>query len=165
MAKPTKYATPICIGLSILSIIGVAIGLVNHSAMVVLLLLIPAVIYEIYRTEGESTRWASWAMIVVVALEIYFLWKNVSFDLAQYLNTSEQYVGGFWVPLGDIKIVGPLMMAVIAAILFFRTNGKYTKWLSVIIFASAIIIIYILNPDILKTMLPGLIQQGAYHIY
>lgn len=165
MAKPTTYATPICIVLSIIALIGIIIGLVNHSAMAVLILLIPAVIYEIYRTEGESTRWASWAMIIVVALEIYFLWKNVSFDLAQYLNTSEQYVGGFWVPLGDIKIVGPLMMAVIAAILFFRTNGKYTRWLAVIIFASAIALVYIINPDILKTMLPSLIQQGTYHIY
>lgn len=165
MPKPTKFATPICIVLTILAAIGLLIGWVNHNVMVILILLLPAVIYEVYRTEGESTRWSSWVMLITVVLEIYFLWKNVSFNLANYFNMSEQYVGGFWVPLGDIKIVAPILMAVLSAVLFFRTYGKYTKWLAVVIFVSALVTVYILDPNIIKTMLPGIIQQGTNRYY
>jgi len=165
MAKPTTYATPICIGLSILAMIGIILGWLNHNALILIILLLPAVIYEIYRTEGESTKWASWVMLIVILAEIWFIWKNVSFDLANYFGTSEQYVGGFWVPLGDIKIIAPIVMAVLSGILFFRTNGKYTKWLAVIIFVSAGVAVYIINPEIIKTMLPVIIQQGLNRYY
>jgi len=165
MAKPTTYATPICLALTILAAIGLIIGWINHSAIVVLILLLPAVAYEVYRTEGESTRWASWALAISIVLEIYFVWAKTSFDLASYFGMSEQYVGGFLVPLGDIKVIFPILMAVLAAILFFRTFGKYTKWLAIIIFISAAATVYIIDPAIIKTMLPGLIQQGANRFY
>lgn len=165
MAKPTIYATPICLVLTILAAVGLIAGWFNHNVMIILALILPAVGYEIYRTEGESTKWASWLMLIVLLLEIYFIWKKVSFDLASYFGSSEQYVGGFWVPLGDIKIVAPVLMAVLSAILFFRTNGKYTKWLAIIIFISAIVAVLIIDPNIIKTMLPGIIRQGAYNLY
>lgn len=165
MPKPTTYATPICIGLTILAAIGLIIGWYQHQVLVILILLLPAVIYEVYRTEGESTRWASWMMLLTIAAEFYFIWQKVSFDLAQYFGISEQYVGGFWVPLGEIKIVAPVLMAVLAGILFFRTFGKYTKWLAVIIFITALVTVYILDPNIIKTMLPGIIQQGTNNFY
>lgn len=165
MPKPTQYATPICLVLTILAAIGLVYGWLNHNVIVILILLLPAVIYEVYRTEGVSTKWASWVMLITVVLEIYFIWKSVSFDLANYFGMSEQYVGGFWVPLGDIKVIAPILMAVLSGILFFRTNGKYTKWLAVIIFVCAFATVYVINPDIIKTILPGIIQQGLNRFY
>ena len=164
MPKPTTYATPICLGLTILAAIGLIIGWVNHSVILILLFALPAVVYEIYRTEGESTRWASWGLLAVIILEIFFIWRNVSFDLASYFNSTEQYIDGYLVPLGDIKVIGPLIIAVLAVILFFRTYGKYTKWLAVIIFISALAAVFILKPDIFKTLLPAMIQQGLYRL-
>lgn len=165
MPKSVTYATPICLVLTILAAIGLVFGWFDHNAIIILILLLPAIGYEIYRTEGVSTKWASWVMLIVVLAEIYFIWKGISFDLANYLGTSEQYVGGFWVPLGDIKIIGPILLAVLAGILFFRTNGKYTKWLAVIIFVSALVTVYIIDPGIIKTMLPGIIGQGLNRFY
>jgi len=165
MPKPTRYATSICLVLTIIAAIGLIFGWLNHNVLIILVLLLPAVIYEVYRTEGDSTKWASWVMLITVVAEIWFIWKNVSFDLAQYVGVSEQYVGGFWVPLGDIKVIFPILMAVLAGILFFRTYGKYTKWLAIIIFISAAATVYIIDPAIIKTMLPGLIQQGANRFY
>lgn len=165
MPKPTQYATPICLVLTIVAAIGLVYGWLNQNVIAILILLLPAVIYEVYRTEGESTKWSSWMMLITVVLEIWFIWKNVSFDLAQYFGVSEQYMGGYWVPLGEIKIVAPILMAVLAGILFFRTYGKYTKWLAVIIFVGALVTVYILDPNIIKTMLPGIIQQGTNRFY
>jgi len=58
---------------------------------------------------------------------------NVSFDLAAFLGTTQESVAGYNIPLGDIKVVGPGIMAVLALILFIRTRGRYTKWLAIII--------------------------------
>ena len=63
MAKPAKYATPICVA-SIIAIVAIIIGLVTSNALWIIILLLPAVAYEAYRTEGVSTRWASWLLLV-----------------------------------------------------------------------------------------------------
>ncbi|MBN2176998.1 MAG: hypothetical protein JW722_05000 [Demequinaceae bacterium] len=69
MARPTKNATAICLVLSVLAVIGIAIGLATSTPLVIVFALIPTVVYEIYRVEGESTKWSSWGMgAVLVAL-------------------------------------------------------------------------------------------------
>lgn len=165
MAKPTKYATPICLGLTIIAAIGLVLGWYQHSVLVILVLLLPAVVYEIYRTEGESTRWSSIILFIVLILEIWFIWKKVSFNLASYLGKTEQYVGGFWVPLGEVKVLAPIIIALVSAVLFFRTRGIYTKWLAIIIFVSALVAVYILDPNIIKTILPSILEQGTNRYY
>jgi hypothetical protein len=165
MAKPTKFATPICIVLTIIAAIGLVLGWYQHNVLVILILLLPAVAYEIYRTEGDSTRWSSIMLFIVLILEIWFIWKKVSFNLANYLGKTEQYVGGFWVPLGDIKVLAPIIIALVSAVLFFRTRGIYTKWLAVVIFISALLIVYIIDPEIIRKVLPSVIEQGANRYY
>ena len=71
MAKPTKYATLICAILSVLLLIGILLGIILKIAWILVLFLLPIVIYQVYRTEGKSTKWASWVMLVVVVLELY----------------------------------------------------------------------------------------------
>ena len=161
MAKPTTYATPICIVLSILVIIGIVWGYLDKSPLIISLFLLPAVGYEAYRTEGVSTRWASWVMVVVLLAELVAILFNFKFDLASYFGASETFFFGYSLPLGDIKIIFPIVMIILSFILFFRTIGKYTKWLAVLIFFSAIAIVYVIDPGILKSLL----HMGRYGGY
>lgn len=147
MAKPTTYATPICLLLSILALIGIVAGIIDKNALWVILMLLPAVGYEVYRTEGVSTKWASWLLLALIVAEIICLAFNIKFDLATYLDQDYTYVGSTYLPLGELTTVFPMAMAALAIILFIRTNGIYTKWLSVIIFVSMIATVYIISPN------------------
>ena len=160
MAKPYKYATPICLVLSLLAGLGVFWGLGTSNPFLIILFLFPTILYEVYRTEGASTKLASWGLLIVFILEVLFIIGNISFDLAGFLGADQQYVAGHVVPLGDIKVVGPTIMAALSAVLFTRTRGRYTRWLAVIIFASSFAIVYALDPTIFTRLLRLGIKEG-----
>lgn len=160
MAKPTKYASLICTIMSIVAVIGIIIGLAAKSPLVILIILIPSVAYEVYRTEGESTRWASWVMAGVLVLEFILVIFHIGFDLAGFLGTSSQQVAGYTVPLGDIRIVGPAVMAVLALILIIRTRGVYTRWLAVNIIVCVLALTFVLDPTIFQELLRQGVQEG-----
>ena len=153
MAKSTRYATLICTIVSILALIGIIIGIWLSRPLIIVILLLPAAAYEVYRTEGPSTVWASWVLIIVLILEIVLIAANISYDLASFFGESEKVVAGYTVPLGDIKVVGPVIMAVLSIILFVRTRGRYTKWLAVVIFITCFAIVYALNPEIFRNLI------------
>jgi hypothetical protein len=164
MPKSYKYATPICLVLSLLALIGIIIGLVKSSPLIIIIFLLPTVIYEVYRTEGKSTKQASWLLLTVFVAEIVFIVAKINFNLARFLSMTEERIGGYLVPLGDIKVVAPTIMAVLAIILFIRTRGRYTRWLAVIIFISSFAIIYALDPAIFSDLLRYGIKEGLYQI-
>ncbi|HHX45331.1 MAG TPA: hypothetical protein GX714_15285 [Chloroflexi bacterium] len=145
MAKPTKHASKICLALSIIAAVGIVLGLLARSPMVIVLGLAPSVAYEAYRTEGPSTRWASWCLAIVLVLQALFLLFDVNLDLAELLGYSSRYVAGYEVPLGDVKVVGPAVMAVLALVLMSRTRGRYTKWLAANIIVTSFALIYVLD--------------------
>ena len=147
MAKPTTYATPICLLLSVLALVGIVVSFLDKNALWVIILLLPAVGYEVYRTEGVSTKWASWLLLALIIAEVICLVLNIKFDLATYLDQEYTYVGSTYLPLGELTTVFPMAMAALAIVLFVRTNGIYTKWLSVIIFVSMIATVYIISPN------------------
>ena len=163
MAKPTTYATPICLVLTLLTIISIVFGYLNHNALLITIFLLPTVAYEAYRTEGETTRWASWVLLILIIAELVMIIFKINFDLASFSSQSYAYVSGYFVPLGDVKIIAPGIMAVLSLILFFRTIGKYTKWLSVLIFLSSFAIVYTLDPNIFKSLLSSSILQGLFN--
>jgi len=163
MPKPTQYATLICTILMIVAIIGAVIGYTSHSPIVILVALLPAVVYEIYRTEGESTRASSWLMLAVLIAEAIFILFNINFDLGQYLGQSQTYIGGTYVPLGDIRVLAPTILAILSAILFARTAGIYTKWLSVIIFITSFVLIYVIAPTALSSLMKAAIERVFYY--
>lgn len=165
MAKPTKHATLICVICSILALLGIILGMVFSRALIAILFLLPAVIYEVYRTEGKSTKLASWGLLIVFLATLILVIFNISFDLGEWLGVSEKYVAGYDIPLGDIKIFGPTLMAILSVILFIRTYGRYTKWLAVIIFITSFAIVYILNPDIFGQLLRFGVEEGLEQIY
>jgi hypothetical protein len=160
MAKPTKYATLICTIVSILALIGIIIGIWLSKPLIIVIFLIPAAAYEVYRTEGPSTVWASWILLIVLILEIVLIVANINFDLASFFGESEKVVAGYTVPLGDIKIAGPIVMAILSIILFVRTRGRYTKWLAVVIFITCFAIVYAINPEIFKNLLGLAVDKG-----
>ncbi len=149
----------VCTILTILMIIGIVWGFAAKSPLVIVIFLLPVVIYEVYRTRGASTTMSSWLLLAVLILEIIFIVFGISWDLGQYLGSGYSYVGGQYIPLGDIKILAPILLVLLSTILFLRTAGPYTKWLSVIIFASAFIIIYVMSPDMFRELLRSSIQQ------
>lgn len=164
MAKPTKHATQICAVLSAVALIGIVIGVVKQSPLVVILFLLPTVVYEVYRTEGKSTKWASWVLLIVLVIEALLITAGVSFDLAGFLGVSEATVAGYDVPLGDIKVVGPSLMAVLAVILFVRTYGRYTRWLAAIIFVTSFAIVYTVDPGIFGRLLQFAVREGLQQV-
>jgi hypothetical protein len=164
MAKAYKHAPLICSILTLLVALGIVIGLLTLRPIITILFLLPTVIYEVYRTEGKSTKWASWVLLVVFIIEVILIATNISFNLASFFGETEKYVGGYRVPLGDIKIVGPVIMAILSIILFVRTRGKYTKWLAVIIVITCIAIVYTLDPSNFSPLLRTGVEEGLQRI-
>jgi hypothetical protein len=160
MAKPTKYAPIICVILTLLAIVGIIMAFFKHDPLILVGFLLPTVIYEVYRTEGVSTKAASWVLLLIFVLEIFLIVFNINFNLASLLNMTETTIGGYLVPLGDLKIVGPAIVAILSVVLFVRTYGIYTKWLAVIIFLSSFALIYLLDPTVFQTLLKFGIEQG-----
>lgn len=165
MAKPYKYATMICIVLTILAALGIIIGLLTWRPIITIIFLLPAVIYEVYRTEGRSTKWAAWALLVVLIIEVILIAAHISFNVATFFGATEKYVGGYRVPLGDIKVVGPAFMAVLSLILFVRTRGRFTRWLAVIIFVTSFAIAFTLDPANFGALLRFGVQEGLDKIH
>jgi hypothetical protein len=160
MAKPTKHAPAICTVMTILALIGIVIGLIAKSPLIIIILLVPTVIYEVYRTEGRSTKSSSILLLLVLVVEIGLLIFKVDFNLAQYLGVDEKYIGGYLVPLGDIRILGPTIMAVLSVVLIVRTYGIYTKWLAAIIFITSFAIIYSIDPAVFQDLLKYGVEEG-----
>jgi len=163
MPKPTEHAPLICTILTIAAIIGCVIGYFYHLPLVILGVLLPVVAYEIYRTEGESTRLSSWLMLAVLIAEGIFILFKINFDLGQYLGQNQVYVGGTFVTFGDIKVLAPTLLAILSAILFARTAGIYTKWLSVIIFITSFVLIYVISPTAIPDLIRAAIQRVFYY--
>lgn len=149
MARPTTYATPICIGLTLLAGIGILIGFATENALWPIGFLIPTVGYEAYRTEGASTRWASWGLVALIAALFVATVASIEFDLRELLGRDVVYLGDTDIPLGDVKVVFPAGMALLAALLWTRTRGIYTRWLAAIIFATSAVVVHLTAPEML----------------
>jgi len=160
MAKPTKHAGTICAILGIIALAGIVLGLLRSSPLITILLLIPTAVYEVYRTEGESTRWASWVLLLVLIAEVFLVALGIRFDLAGFLGEEERYVAGYEVPIGDITVVGPAVMAVLSLILIARTRGRYTKWLAAIILVTSFAIVYAIDPTVFARWIRLALDQG-----
>ncbi|MFP3852995.1 MAG: hypothetical protein ACLFWD_01735 [Anaerolineales bacterium] len=157
--KPTKYASLICTLAMISAASGIFLGLATGNPLWIIFFLFPAVIYEIYRTQGVSTKWASWMMLLILIAEVFLIIFAVSFNLAEFLGQDAAYVGGQHIQLGDVKSLGPALLAVVSLVLMLRTAGVYTKWLAGIIFVTSFALIFALDPDIFAELLRSTIRQ------
>lgn len=161
MAKPTKYAPHLCTLFMIIAIIGIILGFVFSNALIPIIFLLPTAVYEAYRTEGKSTKASSIILLLVLLAEIVLVFFNIEFNIAEFLGAERQYIGGFWVPLGDLRIVGPTIVVVLSVILFTRTRGVYTRWLAAVIFVTCFAIVYLIDPVVFQTLL----QEGIRQVF
>jgi hypothetical protein len=141
-------------------VLGLLAGLVTDQPLWAVIGLLPVTIYEVYRTEGESTTWASWVMLAVLVIEAALLIFGVDIDLAELLGRESETVAGYDVPLGPVTVVGPVVMAVLSLILIVRTRGRYTRILAVAILVGAGGLIFLLDPTVLGTWLDAVLEVG-----
>jgi len=146
MAKPNKYAPLLCTIFMVIAIIGIVLGFVFKQALIPIILLLPTAIYKAYRTEGKSTKTASIVLLAVLVALMFLVLFDVQINITEILGSDQQYIGGYWVPLGDLRIVATTVITIISVILFTRTRGVYTRWLAVIIFVTSFVIIYLIDP-------------------
>lgn len=166
MAKPTKNAPLYCTILTVFTVIMACVAFYTHDPLWIILGLLPAVVYEVYRTEeGATTKYSSILLLIVLVLEFILIVFNVNYDLAAFFGEESKYVGGYYLPMGDIKIFGPILSAILSVVLFFRTAGIFTKWLSVVICIGSLTAVYIMNPDFFQTMLKVIINGLLDRIY
>ncbi len=156
----------LCLLVTIVALIGAVLALVTKEPLWILFFLLPAAIYEAIRTqEGASTKFSAILLLVFLILEIILIIFHITFDLAAFFGVTEKYIYGYNLPLGDIKIFGPLLLATLSTLLIFRTRGRYTRWLSVIIAVGSLITIFLINPqffqEALKLIINGLFERFA----
>lgn len=105
------------------------------------------------RTEGYYTRSGSVIITILVILEILAIKGIIKINLAQLLGRQEAYFSGYILPLGDIVFIFPALAAIISFVLLLRTYGIYTKWLSVLLLASSVSLLYLVNKETLLDLL------------
>ncbi len=143
--KDTKTAVIICYVISAITILTIIIGLITRNPYWVIAGIIPAAFYEAWRTEGFYTKTASAAIAILVILEILALMGKIQFNISQLFDNSYAYIAGQVIPLGDIRYVFPIIAVILSIMLVRRTYGKYTKWLSILLIASSIILLFMVN--------------------
>ena len=156
-AGQSKSATMIAIVISVFTIATIVLGLVTNNPYWIIAGIVPAALYEAWRTEGYYTKTASIVIVVLVLLEILAIMGLIRFNLASYFNTSTMYFGGYVMPLGDIISIFPIIAVLLSILLVRRTYGPYTKWLAILLIASSVVLLYVVN----RSVLPDLIRSGA----
>lgn len=147
--KNSDLAKTICLICSVVTLITIILGLIYKNPFIIIIGFLPAAIYEAIRTEGFYTKSGSIAIMILVVLEIFAIRGVLKFNLANFFQSSEIYFAGYFLPLGELSLVFPVLAAIISLVLFIRTYGIYTKWLSILLLLSSIALAYVVNKDIL----------------
>ena len=122
MAKPNKYAPLLCTIFMVIAIIGIVLGFVFKQALIPIILLLPTAIYEVIEQKVNPLKrllsfcWRFWSLMFLVLFD-------VQINITEILGSDQQYIGGYWVPLGDLRIVATTVITIISVILFTRTRG------------------------------------------
>jgi hypothetical protein len=135
-------------------------GVYMKNPLYIALGLLPAAAFQAYRTWGPLTRFASFLFLVMLIAEAVLIVMGINFDLGKFAVTTSRHAAAYNLPLGDIKVVMPLVMALLSLILVIRTAGPYTKWLSLIIITGSIFLVYILCPH----QFPSLVEWFSVRI-
>ena len=164
MAKAYKNANKICTILTIIAAIGILIGLISSNALIAIISLLPAAAYEVYRTEGKSTKLASWGMVGTLIRELIFILFKIDLNVADFLQQSQGTIVGYTIPFFNFQVLAPTLLAVLSIVLISKTWGKYTKWRAIINLVGAFAIVYILDPTIFSELIKIAIQEGMQEI-
>ncbi len=151
MAKEYRHAPLICGILTFIAVVGSVAGIWKTMPIIVAVSIIPAIVYEIYRTEGVFTKMASWLALIVTIAALYVIHKNIMIDIipiiAKFIKIP---VTATLIPAG---LIAPVMLVIIAVYLFRRTAGIYTRWLAVVILIGSVALFYCIDPQLVKNVL------------
>lgn len=147
--------TTICIFCSVFALGFILLSFGLNNPYLILIGFFPAVVYEVIRTAGIYTKAASIIILLLTILEALALKGIIKFNLATFLNQETGYIKGYWVPLGELTTVFPLITVILSILLFQRTIGRYTKWLSIIILISSVALVWQIDKDVLM----GIIRE------
>lgn len=153
MAREQKNAVLICLILSLTALAGIFTGISFKKPVLIIILMLPSVIYEVYRTEGIFTRLSSLAILGILFAEIILIVGKINMDLVKFAGKSGIKTGNLNFPNIDIKTAGAAVTAMLALFLLRRTGGRYTIWLAVIILISSIALVYSLNQELFQSIL------------
>lgn len=137
----------ICLILTLITLATIIIGFYFKNPYYIILGIFPAAIYEAIRTEGYYTKAGSIIILAAVILEILVLKGLIRFNLASFFNQENIYFSGYLIKLGEISLIFPALAAIISVVLLIRTYGIYTKWLAILLLASSICLLYIVNRE------------------
>lgn len=137
----------ICTILTIITLATIILGFYLKNPFIIIVGIFPAAIYEAIRTEGFYTKAGSIIILLAVILEILALRGIIKFNLANFFNQETMYFSGYYITLGDVIMIFPALAAIISLVLFFRTYGIYTKWLSILLLASSVCLLYLVNKE------------------
>lgn len=159
MAKSTEHAALICGILTVIAAIGAAASIYWKQPLVIIVAALPAAAYELYRTEGFTTKLASAGVLAVLVAEIVLIVGKIEINIARFVG---KYVGSM--PVVDAKLAGPVIIALLAVMLVRRTAGIYTKWLAIVLLGAAVALFYTLDPALIAKFIKPALQEGARHI-
>lgn len=161
-----KKSSPVflCVLFTIIAAAGIAAAIVTKNPLYIIAGMLPAAVYEAFRTQGPFTIMASVGVLLLIAVEALLIVLNVNFDLVKFFGHSYSSFSGYSVPLGDIKIAIPLLTVVLALILVIRTAGPYTKWLSFIIIVSCFVLVYQISPSEFPKMMKWAVERVMYFV-
>ncbi len=143
----------ICGILTIITLATIMLGFYLKNPYIMILGIVPSAIYEAIRTEGYYTKAASIGIAILVILEILAIKGIIHINLANILGRDEAYFSGYYLPLGNIVFIFPAIAAILSIVLFIRTYGIYTKWLAILLLASSISLLWLVNKDFLLSLL------------
>ncbi|MGB4269995.1 MAG: hypothetical protein WBK20_12565 [Spirochaetota bacterium] len=151
MAKEYRHAPVICGIITLVAVAGIIAGIWKTMPIIVAFSIIPAIIYEIYRTEGVFTKIASWLALIVTIIALYVIHKNVMIDIIPFITKFISVP--LTVKLVPAGLIAPVVLVILAVYLFRRTAGIYTRWLAVVILVTSIVLFYTLDPQLIKNLL------------
>ncbi len=135
--------------LTIVTLATILLGFYLKNPFIIILGIFPVAIYEAWRTEGYYTKSGSIIILILVILEILAIKGLIKFNLADFMGRDQAFFGGYWLPLGNITFIFPVIAVIVSLLLLFRTYGFYTKWLSVLLLVSSVCLLYMVNKETL----------------
>ena len=152
MAAPTKHAGLICLILTVVTAAGGVGGWLLALPVVLVVALLPAVVYEVIRTEGRSTRISSVLIGIALLVQVAALLIPIQPDLTSVLGPNAANLG---LPASLLSLTGVLAVAcvVLAVVLFTNSRGVYTRWMAVVAFLGSAGVLFLLAPGEILALL------------
>lgn len=145
MAKSTKNAVLICSILTVVAAAASFFGIIKSFPLAIVIGMVPVAAYEVYRTEGITTKISSVGIFLILLLEIVVVARGMKLESIEALSSLKKTI-----PSIELSMIAPVLTAVLSFTLFRRTYGIYTRWLAIVILATSLLLLYSVNPSLVE---------------